>query len=164
MYYKELFYRLKRALKDYFKGLLLLFTLNFLILSIGLKLIGIDLWGLKAFFITLVDVLPVLGSGIVMIPWAIFRALSGSLAIGSYLAILYVLLVIIRFLAEPVIVGKKVGLSPLLTLAISAISIIIFGPLGAIISGVITIVFKVFWEVASGKSAISEDKDPWISK
>ena len=158
MKYKELWYKLKRALKDYFKGLLLLSGLNFLVLAIGLKLIGINLWGLKAFLITLVDVLPVLGSGIVMIPWAIFKGLSGSIGVASYLAILYILLVIIRFIAEPLIIGKKVGVSPLLTLAISVISILAFGPLGAILSGLITVVFKVVWDVISGKSIIGDQK------
>lgn len=159
MKYREIWCNLKRALKDYFKGLLLLSVINFLILSIGLKLIGINLWGLKAFFITLVDILPIIGSGIVMIPWAIFKLLSGSIGVASYLAILYILVVIIRFIAEPLIIGKKVGVHPLLTLLISVLSIAIFGPLGAILSGVITVVFRVLWGVISSKSITGEKND-----
>lgn len=146
--------RLKVAMMNYFKGLLILSLLTFIVLSIGLNLIGISFWGLKAFFITIVDIFPVLGSGTVMIPWAIIRALSGSTDIGAYIAILYVLIVVIRFIAEPLIIGKNVGVSPFLTLVITIVSIMIFGPVGAIIGGLLTVPLKVIWEFTSGKSAI----------
>lgn len=155
---KEVWLRLRTALKDYFKGLIVLSILNFLILSIGLKLIGINLWTFKAFLISLVDIVPLLGSGAVMIPWAIIKALSGSANIGSYLAILYVITAMVRFIAEPLIIGKNVGVSPLLTLVITLISTMVFGPLGAIFSGLITIVVKVVWELRSGKSTLSVKK------
>lgn len=151
--------RLKLALKDYFKGLLMLSFLTFIILSMGLNLIGISFWGLKAFIITLVDILPILGSGSVMVPWAIIRALTGSVDIGAYLAILYVLIVIIRFIAEPLIIGKNVGVSPLLTLVITFLAIMVFGPVGAIIGGLITVPLKVIWEFTSGKSAIGVEEN-----
>lgn len=155
----ELWSRLKVAMKNYFKGLLMLSALTFLLLSIGLNLIGIRFWGLKAFIITLIDIFPVLGSGTLMIPWAIIRALTGSTDIGAYIAILYVLIVIIRFIAEPLIIGKNVGVSPLLTLGITIVSIIIFGPIGAILGGLITVPLKVIWEFTSGKSTLSLGRD-----
>lgn len=157
--YKELWPRLKLSLKLYFKALLILSMLTFIILSIGLKVIGINMWGLKAFLIALVDLLPVLGSGTVMIPWAIFRAFSISLEAGAYIAGLYVLIVIIRFIAEPLIIGKNIGFSPIITFLITIISIFVFGPLGAILGGFITVFLKVLWDISSGKSAISSNKD-----
>lgn len=157
--FKELWLRLKATLKDYFKGLIILSALNFVILTIGLKLIGINLWALKAFLLSIVDILPVLGSGAVMIPWAIIKALSGSIDTGAQLAILYVITAIVKFIAEPLIIGKKVGVSPLLTLGITVISTMIFGPLGAIFGGLITVIVKTVWEITSDKSTMGADKE-----
>ncbi len=137
----------KTAILAYFKTQLIMSGLTFLILAVGLSLIGINWWGLKAFFIALVDILPVLGSGIIMIPWAIIRALTGSADIGAQLTILYVVLTIIRFIAEPLIVGKSVGLNPLLTLGITLVAMLLLGPLGAILGGILTVFIKVVWTV-----------------
>lgn len=149
------------AAKNYIKGLIKLSLLTFIILCIGLYFIGISNWGIKAFFIALVDIMPVLGSGMVMIPWAIYRAVTGSVDIGAQIAILYVILIVIRFIAEPLLVGKTVGVSPLLTLGATIIGTIIFGPIGAVLAGLLTVPAKVVWDIYSGRSiySTSEDKD-----
>lgn len=152
---KEFFSRLKIALTSYIKGLFLLALLTFVILAVGLSIIGVDNAILKALGVGFVDMIPVFGSGAVMIPWAIFKAISGNLDIAAYLAILYVVIIVVRFIAEPLIVGKSVGISPILTIAISIACVSIFGPAGAIIGGFITVPIKVFWDLASGKSVIS---------
>lgn len=146
MNYKEYLERIKYSLKNYLKGLVILSLLNFVILAIGLKLIGINLWFLKAFAISIIDFLPVLGSGMIMIPWAIIRAITGSLTTGMYLAILYIVLTLVRFVAEPIIIGKNVGLPPLMTILITLVSVLIFGPIGAILAGFFTVIIKVLWD------------------
>lgn len=148
--------KLKVAAKDYLKGLLKLELLVFIILCIGLAIIDIDLWGLKALLITIVDLIPLLGSGIVMIPWAIIRALSGSVDVGAQIAILYVIVVIVRFIAEPLLVGKTVGVSPLLTLGMALAGTVMFGPIGAVVAGLLTVPVKVFWDLKSGKSTLND--------
>lgn len=149
MNYKEYLERIKYSLKNYLKGLVILSLLNFVILAIGLKLIGINLWFLKAFAISIIDFLPVLGSGMIMIPWAIIRAITGSLTTGMYLAILYIILTLVRFVAEPIIIGKNVGLPPLMTILITLVSVLIFGPIGAILAGFFTVIIKVLWDFYS---------------
>lgn len=157
MYYKEYLEKIKYSLKNYLKGLIILSLLNFLILAIGLKLIGINLWFLKAFAISIIDFLPVLGSGMIMIPWAIIRSLTGSLNTGMYLAILYIVLTLVRFIAEPLIIGKNVGLPPLMTILITLISVLIFGPIGAILSGFFTVIIKVVWDIYNETKTINKN-------
>lgn len=156
--YKEFFHRLMITLKSYIKGILILSFITFVLLSLGLLIIGIDLWYLKALAITLIDLIPILGSGAIMIPWAIIKAIGGQVNTAAYIAILYIVIVAVRFIAEPIIVGKSVGLSPLLTIGITIASVMILGPVGAIIGGFITVPIKVFWELTSGKSTISSSK------
>lgn len=132
---------------------------TFIVLCVGLYFIDISNWGIKAFFIALVDIMPVLGSGMIMIPWAIYRALTGSVDIGAQLAILYMVLIVVRFIAEPLLVGKSVGVSPLLTLVAAIIGTIIFGPIGAVLAGVFTVPAKVIWDIYSGKSIYSSSEE-----
>lgn len=143
------------GLKKYIKGLLTIMLINFVVLCAGLYLIGIDYWGIKAFFIAIFDIIPVLGSGMILLPWAIIKAATGMLQTGAYLAVLYVILVVIRFVGEPMIIGKSIGVSPLLTFAITGISAMVLGPVGAIIGGFLIVPVKIIWSLASGKSTAS---------
>lgn len=153
----EIIQRLKITTKAYFKGLVKLAILAFIILAIGLKIIGIDMWFLKALGIAIFDMIPVLGGGMILIPWAIIKAISGSVDIGVQIAILYLVLQIVKFIAEPLIIGKNVGLPPILTIIITVICVIILGPVGFIVSGIVSIPIKVLRDVKLGKTVMDDN-------
>ena len=136
-----------RSLKDYFKALVILMVINGIILAIGFKLIGIDLWWLKALGIALLDAIPMLGSGLIMIPWAIIKLAMGIPEQGMYLGILYVILVAVRLVGEPLIIGKKVGISPLISIGVTLVCIMAFGPVGAVIGGFLNVPLRVIWSL-----------------
>lgn len=93
-----------------------LITLTFAELSLGFLLIGIkNPFGL-AFLIAVVDILPVLGTGTIMIPWFIAEFILGNPTMGFSLLALYLIITIIRNILEPKVVGAQIGLHPLLTL------------------------------------------------
>lgn len=69
-----------------------------------------------ALLTAIVDILPVLGVGTVLIPWALFDFISGSISRGIMLLVLYAIIVIIRNFLEPKLVGQRFGLHPALTL------------------------------------------------
>lgn len=154
---QQFFRESKSAIINYFKAQLIMSGVTLVVLAIGLSIIGINWWGLKALAIAIIDVLPVLGSGIVMIPWALLRALTGSPEIGGQLAILYVILTIIKLIGEPMIVGKSVGVSPILTLVITLGAMLILGPIGAIVGGIIAVFVKVFWTIMHPPVAVEDD-------
>ncbi|NLW52169.1 MAG: AI-2E family transporter [Tissierellia bacterium] len=156
---KELLRQTFQGIKKYIKGLLTIMLINFLVLCIGLYLIGINYWGLKAFLISVFDIIPVLGSGMILLPWAIIKAATGMVQTGAYLAVLYVILVVIRFVGEPLIIGKSVGVSPLLTFTVTGISTIAFGPVGAIIGGFLVVPIKIIWSLLSGRSTTTINDD-----
>ena len=70
-----------------------------------------------AVVIAVLDILPVLGTGSVLIPWGIFAALNGDFKMAAGVLILYLVITVIRKIIEPKLVGKQVGLHPVLTLA-----------------------------------------------
>lgn len=100
----------------YLRAYAKLMSLTFVELSIGFFIIGIGNPVGLAFIISIVDILPVLGTGTVMIPWIIFEFVMGNISMGIYLLILYVVITVVRNILEPKVVGDQIGLHPLATL------------------------------------------------
>lgn len=125
-------------IKEYVAGTLfvcirsyaLIMSLTFLELSLGLSLIGITNAVFIALLISLFDILPVLGTGGIMIPWVIISALQGNYVLAIKLLIVYLVITIIRNILEPKIVGSQIGLHPIITLAGIFVGAQLFGIIG----------------------------------
>lgn len=133
---------IKRGIKGYFQAQLSLMIISFLIFSIGLVLIDAPHPLLMAFIIALVDILPVVGSGIIMIPWALISFLLANTDFAISLGLVYLLATIIRQLIEPKITGDKIGLRPLYTFIATIVGSFIFGPIGVILGPIMAIIIK----------------------
>ncbi len=121
-----------RTVKEYIKAQLILITLTFAILAVGFYLLDISFWLLWAVLLALADLLPVVGTGLFMLPWSLICFWQGNAALGGRLLLLYGILVIVRQIAEPIIVGKRIGLNPILTFIAMVAGGLIFGPVGFI--------------------------------
>lgn len=139
--------RTARGIGSWFKAQVILFFVVLVILSLGLALLDIRWWGIKALVIAFLDVLPLIGSGLVMIPWSVIRLLSGQGTVALWLIVIYLLLILVRQILEPVIVGRSIGLKPIWTFLTTIIGIAAFGPIGAIIGAFVAILIRVFLTV-----------------
>ena len=124
-----------------------LMLLTFTELSVGFALF--NLLGARiehviplALLTALVDILPVLGVGTVLIPWAISDMLSGNISRAIMLIILYVVIIIIRNFLEPKLVGQRFGLHPALTLLAIYIGGKLFGFIGVFLLPLTLIILK----------------------
>lgn len=104
----------RRLLKAY--GLMMLVTFGELL--IGFWLLGIDGVWKAAFLIALVDILPVLGAGTALAPWAVICLLSGETTKGVGMLILWAVISLVRRVLEPRVIGREMGLPPLVMLAV----------------------------------------------
>ena len=98
-----------------------------------LKLIGVYDGGyiIAVSIVTaLVDIFPVLGTGTVMIPWAIISFFSGNYGLGIGLLVLYALITVIRQILEPKLVSMNVGMHPVITLMGMYLGVQLFGVIG----------------------------------
>lgn len=95
----------------------IIMSITFVELTIGLSIIGISHAPLIALCIAIFDILPVLGTGGIMIPWAVIAALQGHYSLAVQLFIVYLVVTIVRNIIEPKIVGGQLGLHPVATLA-----------------------------------------------
>ncbi len=115
-----------RMLRSY----VLIMFITFLEQAIGLTILGVEYSVLIAMAIAVFDILPVVGSGTIMLPWAVISLVTGDIRRGVGLLVLYVIITVIRQIIEPRIVGDHVGLHPLLTLMCMFVGYRIFGGVG----------------------------------
>ncbi len=104
-----------KGIKGYMKAQITLMCITFIIAGIGLTIIEAPYPILISAVIAILDIIPLLGAGLVMIPWSIISFIIGNKDMGANLAIIYVILVILRQFIEPKIVGKEIGVRPLYT-------------------------------------------------
>ena len=131
-----------KKLAKLLKGYLIIIVMTFSELFLGLALIKVDYALIIAAVTALVDILPVLGSGTVLIPWAVFCALTGDTSRAVGLAVLYVAITAVRNVAEPKIIGSKLGIHPVLSLASVFIGLNLFGAVGVIIAPLAAVAVK----------------------
>lgn len=113
-------------LKSYF----LIFVITATEITVGLIIIGMDNPMLLGMLVATFDAFPIVGSGMILLPWAVITLISGSLWQGVGLFILYLTVVIARQVIEPKIVGKHVGLRPVVTLSCMYVGTQLFGGIG----------------------------------
>lgn len=117
-------------------------SLTFIELSIGFHIIGVENAFVIAFLIAIFDVLPVLGTGGIMIPWILISFLNSHIKLGVGLIIVYLVVTIIRNILEPRIVGKQIGLHPLLMLLCMYLGARLFGILGIFILPIMILILQ----------------------
>ncbi len=133
-------------------GYLIIMAITFLELSAGLFLLRVKNPFLLAGIIAVIDILPVLGVGAVLLPWGFLSLFSGNVFLGAGLIILYLLITVVRNFAEPKIVGSKTGISPLFLLLTVFLGLRLFGGVGIIILPVTFIVTVKYYKSEMGEA------------
>lgn len=120
----------KSAVFKYIKSYSLIVSITFSELFVGLFLLGVKKAWLIALLIAIFDILPILGTGGILIPWSIISVVTGDTAFGIGIIMLYLIITVIRNTIEPKIIGKQVGLHPVATLLAMFIGTKLFGVFG----------------------------------
>ena len=127
------------VIKKYVLSDLLILLITYFTVLAGLWLLRVDHAPVIALFIALLDLLPVIGVGTVLVPWGIFALATGNKFLGIGLILLFVVNTVIRQFTEPRIVGKNLNLHPLITLMAIYIGYALFGFIGVFILPVIAV-------------------------
>lgn len=132
---------LGKTLLKYVKAYSIILSITFVELIIGLMILRVEnVLGIAA-IIAVFDILPVLGTGGIVIPWSLFSFASGDYFLGIGLLVLYVIILVVRNFAEPKIIGMQLGLHPLVTLLTMYVGYRFFGIIGMIGIPVMTTIF-----------------------
>lgn len=122
------------CLWQYLKAALILLLITFAELFLGFTLLGIRYNLTLAAVIAVIDFFPILGTGTVMIPWALARMFSADMKTAIGLLVLWALITAVREVLEPRVIGKKLGLHPFHALAAMYFGFSLFGITGLILA------------------------------
>jgi len=114
----------------FLRSYLLIMLITFLEISFGLWIAGVPNPFLFGLLIAIFDIFPLVGSGMVLLPWAIISFAIGKTYQGIVIFILYVIVVVVREIIEPKIVGTHVGLKPIVSLVCMYVGSKLFGVVG----------------------------------
>ncbi|NLP45602.1 MAG: sporulation integral membrane protein YtvI [Epulopiscium sp.] len=135
------------ALFGYAKAQLTLMIFVMLICIIGLTIVGYEYSLFLGVLIGFLDALPFIGTGAVLIPWAIWKGLMGDIPYAFGLAITYASVVVVRQLLEPKILSHHIGLYPLVTIMSMYIGAKVLGVAGIILGPIFVIIIKTLQEI-----------------
>lgn len=104
------------------------------ILAVGFLVLHVKYGLFLAVLVSILDFLPLFGTGTVLIPWAILKLIAGEYFMAAGLVLLYVLTQVVRQVIQPKIVGDSLGLPPMMTLLFLYLGFKIHGLSGMILA------------------------------
>ncbi len=135
------------TLSAMFKTYGLIMLITFGELTVGLGIMSFAGYGTGsiitvALVISLIDILPVLGTGTVLIPWGLFEIISGRLTSGIMLLVMFAVIEVIRNLLEPKLIAGRLEMHPFFTLAGVYVGGKLFGASGIIVMPLALMIFR----------------------
>lgn len=138
--YLPMLLRLKKSVFGWLTAQLKLMSITFLVLTAGFFILRVSYGPLWAFVISLVDMLPILGTGTVLVPWSLVCFLQGESIRAVGLLGVYATAALLRSILEPKLVGKQLGLDSLLTLLAMYAGYRVWGILGMVLAPLLTVI------------------------
>lgn len=129
--------RLFKTTGRYLKSYSIIMLITFGELALGFVIIGVGHPFAVALAIAFFDILPVLGTGGILLPWAALTAAGGEVGHAIGLVVIWAVISVVRNIIEPKIVGRQVGLPPLATLIAMFVGTRLFGIVGLFLFPVI---------------------------
>ncbi len=145
--------RLRMFFKGYLRAYLQLLLLTFAELLIGFLILRVEYAFLLALLIALVDLLPILGVGTVLAPWAAVMLLQKNYYLGIGLLILFGAVTVLRQIFEPRLVGKSLGLSMGLSLFSGYAGWRLLGFWGMLLGPIIAVLAKSMFVLVRGRES-----------
>lgn len=129
-------------LGKFIKAYAALISVTFVELSIGFLILKVPNAFLIALIVSIIDILPILGTGAVLIPWAIIAFVFGRTSFGVGMLVLYIVITVVRQILEPKVVGQQIGLHPVVTLLCMYVGAQLLGIIGLFAFPIIATLLK----------------------
>ncbi len=140
--YQPALLKLRKTMGAWLRAQLKMMGITYVIVAVGLFLSGVSYGPVWAIAVAIVDAVPVLGTGIVLIPWGVIAILQGNTFQAIGLFVTYAAALLARTTLEPRLVGKQLGLDPLVTLIFFYAGYRFFGVLGMLFAPVLAAAAK----------------------
>lgn len=149
-----------KAITKLLKAYVTIMAITFAEMFLGLfllKLIGVydgSYIAIISFVTCIIDIIPVLGTGTVLIPWAVFNLIFGNFGMGVGLLVIYAAITVIRQIIEPKLVANQAGLPAIVTIMAMFIGVRIFGAFGIILLPFTVIILKLLYDEGVFKTKV----------
>ncbi len=134
VYYRMIRSSLVKSVGGYLKAQLKIEVWMYLLLLVGLGILKVNYYALIAVFIAIMDFLPFLGTGTILIPWAVIKIFASEYQVAVGLLIIWCVGQLARQLIQPKIVGDSIGVPPLPTLILLYVGYRVAGVAGMILA------------------------------
>lgn len=128
------------AFGGYIRSQLILTLGVFVILAVGFTVTQQSYGLVLAGVFAIMDFIPIIGSGTVMVPWIVIDIITGEYAHAIGFAVIWGLIAVFRRVAEPKILGDQTGLSPILSLVGIYVGMRLAGVAGMIVGPLLILV------------------------
>lgn len=130
---------LQKALFGYIRAQLIMISITAIFIIIGLLVLNVNYAITIGLLLGLIDLLPYIGIGLVMVPWAIYLFIQGDITLGIGISVLYGIMLVVRSSIEPKVLASSIGMNALATLIAMVVGLNMFGIIGILI-GPVTLV------------------------
>lgn len=144
--------QLNRAGIGFIKAQIFLSIVTFLMAFIGLAILKVPYAVLLSILIVFVDILPILGTGSVLVPWAIVSFFQENQFLGFGLIMMFIIITVVRRILEPKVYSSNMGISPLAALVSLFVGFKLLGFIGFFIGPAVVIVYDTLREAGIIKS------------
>lgn len=144
---------------SYLRSYCILTSVIFLIMLLGLCLLGVEYALLLSVVLAAVDILPVVGVGTVLVPWGVVSLALGDSGLGIGLLVLFAVSEVARQVLEPRLVGAALGIHPLLSLFSLYAGARFFGLFGLLLGPLMAVVLKIVFTPSSTEKTKNPSND-----
>lgn len=153
----EVLLNLRNSIFGFLRAQTIISGLTYLVALIGLLILNVDYAMAIALLIIIVDILPILGTGSVLVPWAIFSLAVGNSFVGIGLIVLFLVITVFRRMIEPKILGDSIGIGSLSTLISLYVGFELVGVIGIFLGPIVVIIYQAMRKVGLLKIKIRLD-------
>lgn len=146
---KRIYEQLVFAVGGYFKAQFKIMGVIYVVVTIGLIILDVNYAWLIGFGIAFLDMLPVFGTGTVLIPWAVIKLFSGNYMTALGMLILYAVALIVHQLVQPKLVGESVGIDAFTALFFMYIGYKVSSVVGMIVAIPVGMILINLYEVGT---------------
>ena len=158
-FWKQVFLHTIQNIKLYVGAEAKLLLLTVIIYGVGFWVLDIHLAWLMAIGISLVALLPVIGAGVVFIPWILIEWLQGDTQVGWWLFTIYLGVELLTEILQPLLIGKDLKLPFWLPIVVTLMCTVAFNLFGVMVAGIVIPLISAYFQVKEIERAeIYEEK------
>ncbi|MGH2015733.1 AI-2E family transporter [Aerococcus urinaeequi] len=147
VFWKQVFLHTIQNIKLYVGAEAKLLLLTVIIYGVGFWVLDIHLAWLMAIGISLVALLPVIGAGVVFIPWILIEWLQGDTQVGWWLFTIYLGVELLTEILQPLLIGKDLKLPFWLPIVVTLMCTVAFNLFGVMVAGIVIPLISAYFQV-----------------